>query len=61
MSRRVGSKHKLLALIFGWPLAVLVGWAVARITHVDWLAAVFPVAWLGLLFTQLRRYTNLSR
>lgn len=66
MSSLAGSKNQLFALLFAWPLAVLIGWLLARVTHTDWPAAAMPIAWLGVLFRTLRDYaprdlTNASR
>ena len=58
MSRLAASKNQLLALLFAWPLSVLIGWGIARLTHTDWPAAALPIAWLAVLFFVLRRYAS---
>lgn len=56
MSGAVLIKRQLLAVILAWPIAFGAGWVVSQLIHQDWPLALFPIAWLGLLFFTLRSY-----
>ncbi|MGC4031106.1 MAG: hypothetical protein QM754_05080 [Tepidisphaeraceae bacterium] len=54
---RLGDSQKqtVLALLFAWPVAVAIGWAVGRETQSDWPIPVAAMVWLAAIFLYLRR------
>ena len=48
-------RRQVLGLVFAWPVAVVAGLVVGRLTGTHWPAPVLAVLWLGVLGWTLHR------